>query len=388
MENFDLVKINRMFSNIGDIESKTDKAKLLTKCCEYISETIKPLEDGRHFIIRDDENTIIEDTIFTKTILRKLPKPLQSFYSFERNDLHKLVCEPNMGFLYKNRINLFPKMKHQNKQYDDYDNEIKIKVNTFIAFMKEVLCSGSDEVLQYLLKWYSNVVKCVKNDSALYLRSFEEGIGKSTMTEFIMKHVLGHKLTIQADSNLLLTGYNKSLLSKVLVVFEEMPTFSKGQWDGVSSTLKTMITSDRLIFNEKFEKGMELRNTNNYVINTNSSAIAHDDGRRYFILDLSTSRKGDHVYFSKLRKDCFNDEVGEAFYNYLLTIDTTKFYAQDFPMTEAKKNAKVERLHSVYQYVKEEKILKNTVLCGRLTVIYDKYVEFCEKKEIIGRNQD
>ena len=54
----------------------------------------------------------------------------------------------------------------------------------------------------------------------------------------------------------------------------------------------------------------QTQNMNNYAINSNNDSIRDDDGRRYFICDVSHKYKDNHDYFDKLRKECFNDAVG------------------------------------------------------------------------------
>ena len=51
---------------------------------------------------------------------------------------------------------------------------------------------------------------------------------------------------------------------------------------------------------------------------SNNDAIKDDEGRRYFILDISTHRLDDTAYFNKLYSDCFNNPVGEAMFSFLV----------------------------------------------------------------------
>ena len=104
-----------------------------------------------------------------------------------------------------------------------------------------------------------------KNQSVLYLKS-EQGIGKSTFTDFLRKHVIGPKLCIQSGSQPLISQFNKILFCKLLVVFEELENFSTNQWQGVSTRLKRDTTSDTCIYEEKNEKAFTARNKSNYFI--------------------------------------------------------------------------------------------------------------------------
>ena len=82
---------------------------------------------------------------------------------------------------------------------------------------------------------------------------------------------------------------------------------------------------------------------NNYVVLSNNDAIQDDEGRRYFISDISNEQKGNHEYWQRLYK-CFSDDIGHAFYSYLLEVDTDKFNSQDMPLTKNKLDSFVKRL--------------------------------------------
>ena len=58
-----------------------------------------------------------------------------------------------------------------------------------------------------------------KNQSVLYLRG-EQGIGKSTFTDFLRKFVIGPQLCIQSGSQPLISNFNYVLFSRLLVIFE------------------------------------------------------------------------------------------------------------------------------------------------------------------------
>eukprot|EP00732_Lithocolla_globosa_P002236 Lithocolla_globosa_v1_NODE_1401_length_2607_cov_409.923981.p2 type:complete len:106 gc:universal NODE_1401_length_2607_cov_409.923981:523-206(-) len=81
-----------------------------------------------------------------------------------------------------------------------------------------------------------------------------EGTGKSTFSDFFRSFVIGKKSSIISDTEPILTTFNKQLAGKLLVIFEELPTFSDKQWEGVSSKLKKAVTSDTENYSDKFEK--------------------------------------------------------------------------------------------------------------------------------------
>ena len=123
---------------------------------------------------------------------------------------------------------------------------------------------------------------------------------------------------------------------------------------------------------------------NNYAINSNNDSIRDDDGRRYFICDVSHKYKDNHDYFDKLRKECFNDAVGEAFYNYMIEVDTNDFYPQKYPMTKNKLISHIKRLPKEYEFIKQNYILKNLGINCTPKVLYSEYKEFCSKPIVKG----
>ena len=210
-----------------------------------------------------------------------------------------------------------------------------------------------------------------KNQSVLYLRS-DEGVGKSTFTDFMMKHVIGDKLSLMSGSSPLISNFNIILYCKLLVVYEELENFSVAQWQAVSSRIKRDVTSDTCSYEKKNETSFVGKNINNIIINSNVDAIKNDEGRRYFILDLSNEKKGDVKFWTKIYK-CMNDEVGDAFFSYLHTIDLTNYKDQVFPATQSKQDAIVKRLETVAKFIKEYFILNNKDMNMNLQALYDEY---------------
>ena len=77
-----------------------------------------------------------------------------------------------------------------------------------------------------------------------------------------------------------------------------------------------------------------------------------------------------------------NDEVGEAFFSYLHTVDLTGYHDQDFPNTNAKEDAIVKRLDSVARYIKEKYRLKYRNFDTNLKDAHIEYTNFCSLNSI------
>ena len=142
------------------------------------------------------------------------------------------------------------------------------------------------------------------------------------------------------------------------------------------------ITSTTYMLEGKNENAFQIENINNYILDSNNDAIKDDDGRRYYIADVSPKYQNNRVYFVNLRAKCFNDEVGNAFYSLMLERDTTGFISQNFPDTKNKLCSLNKRLDSTYTFLKNEYILKKRELKIKPKELYEDYVDYCKTEKI------
>ena len=346
-------------------------------CKEFLAQRMWQVEgSSTNVIFKNNKPVIMSKEDLKDAITCKINKSIDVWHK-QRIDMVELVCKPNQPVLHENQINMFGGFMHTRKPYSEYSDDIKGKVNLMLTFIKEVICSNDVIQFDYLIKWLSNMAQGNKNDSVLYLKG-PEGLGKSTFSDYLRDWVIGTESYAKGMASHLLTDFNSMLRGKILVVFEELPVFSDQQWQGASSKLKDYVTGKVCAYSDKYEKMVTCENFNNYIINTNVNAIVHSEGRRWFILDLSTHRKGDYKYFDNLHKTCFNKEVGEAFYNYLISTDVSNFYAQDFPHTKAKAQAKIRNLALPFQFIKEKYILKKLPMKIKCLDLYNLYVDYLQ----------
>ena len=335
---------------------------------------------------KDFTNEVLKKVETNKSIVKYFEMNSKIYSVVSRLDRPLHYCEDGNYY-----INECKGLKHKNyKNYDEYDTNVKENVQKMLNFMLEITCSNDAKMFDSLVKYYSQICKGIKTEVILYKKSIE-GVGKSTESDFIMDHVLGRDVAVIGNSDPLLTPFNKCLMGKLLIVFEELPTFSDAQWQGVSSKLKTLTTEKHTYYQDKYEKQMYAENLNNFIVNTNVEAIKSSDGRRIAILEISHKRFRDHQYFDDLRKNCFNDTVGEAFFSYLMTkVDVSNFYGQrDFPETDKKKTAIANLLPLVHKFLKFEYLLKNKPIAKlRTSDLYNTFVSYCMSGGIksLGRN--
>lgn len=361
-ERFNLAKIRTLSPN----DAKT-----------YITQYFIPLNNGNHAFYDGSVFTVRDDKELKQSYFSRMPKELQNYYFRDYLDVRQIAFDVNKPVYYEDKINLCPRMKYT--YTPDYVPSVYAQegLSFILDYMKSILCSNKQDCYDFLLKWISNMLKGNKNNSCLYLKGIQ-GTGKSSLYQFLSNNVLGNPLCLESGSDPIRTKFNEILSGKLLVCFEELENFSKAEWESISSTLKKMITSTNINYQNKCTKAYESNNINNYILISNNDSVKDDDGRRYFILDISTNKVGNHDYYSRLYEH-FNDEVGEAFFNYVYNINTDKFNPQSFPMTQSKMDSLSKRLDSVYKYLKEQYILKNKQIDISAVDLYNDYKFYTAK---------
>jgi hypothetical protein len=382
-----------------DFKQLSPKNKTLKACMDYITQYFIPLKDGNVAMFEDGKYITKEDVIVKKVYFNRMPEyetltedGVKSSFNFSKwffnkfTGIRSITYELNKDVFYDDKMNLCPRMKHEYVKFEEFSKKVQKKVQIMLNYIKEVLASSREDTYTYLLQWLSHMSKGNKNDSILYLKS-KQGFGKSTLLEFIRQYVVGDDLALETGSGPIISNFNAILGGKLFVYFEELETFSIGQWMTVSSRLKRFATSKTITLEDKNVKAYTAQNIMNIIIASNNDAVMDDDGRRYFILDIATHRQvipncdsprnEENTKFWTDVRSCFNDEVGQAFYCYLMEVDTTNYRPQNFPTTQSKLDSYAKRMDSHENFLKYNYVLNRSELRTTLGELYEEYVTYC-----------
>ena len=367
MEAFDFTK----FKSLGD-DGKND----------YIKQCFIPLATGDHIVFDEDlKHRILDQQTVKKVYFNRMDKNANEFYFNKYTEIKTLVCELNKPMIYGNKFNVCPSIKAKYRPYNEFSDDIKTSVELFLLYIKEVLASDNIQSYEYILNWLANMLKGNKNDACIYLKG-GQGIGKSTISDFLKENVIGTDLFLETGSSPLKNKFNSILQGKLLVQFSELENFNKNEWASVSSVLKRFITSTTYTLEGKNENSIQINNVNNYILDSNNDAIKDDEGRRYFIADVSHKYQNNRIYFGKIRNSCFNDEVGNAFYSLMLDRNIDGFIPQNYPETKNKLNALSKRLDSSYMFLKDEYVLKKKSIYEKPKELFDEYLTYCNSNTV------
>lgn len=373
---FDLQKLNNLYNT-----DKIDKPNSDFKNTKiYLIGYIFPLKSGDYLLNEESSLTIINTEVMNRTFFTRIPKDILLWFKTQYYCLYNQVCIPRQQFVLGSNINTFQPYKHnQDMKYNECSKESKDGVKIVLNFFKEIWCDDDDESYNYILNWISNVVQGNKNETVLLLKSITEGIGKSTGTTFLMDYVLGNDICIESNSEPLKTKYNYTLHGKLLVVFEELEETTMREWSNISKCIKQMTTSKKCIYEDKYMRSFKSNNINNYIINSNDDCIKNSHGRRYYICDLNTKRRGDNEYWNMIDNKCMNDDVGKAFYLFMMERDVSNFKSNHFKLTNNKADAITDRLNNVYKFLKFNYVLSNRELKTTTKDLYEEYELYCSR---------
>jgi len=369
MENFKLSEMKTL--------CKTED-KNLAAAKVYLTKYFIPLTSGQHVVFHDNEYSVVEESVVRRVYFNRMDKRITAFYFKEFDGIRTIDCELNKPVFYGNKINLCPRLLHQGPRPKSFSKATNDGVKLMLNLVRDILASGNTDMYNFLLKWFACVCQGKKNQSILYFKSIE-GVGKSTFTDFFRFKVIGPHLSLMTGSEPVKSRFNSALAGKLLVIFEELENFGTNEWKAISSRLKRWATGSTYDIEKKGMDSYTITNINNYIVNCNVDSLKDADGRRYCIPDISTHRKGDSKYWTHVYTSCNNKDVGEAFFYYLLDIDTTGFDSQNFPSSVNKSDSFADRMPMVYRFIKDEFILKHYSINCKVNELYGNFEDYCDK---------
>ena len=351
------------------------------KVKEYLLENFKYIYAGRQYAViyrNPDRAELLQHPDFTTAVLSCLPSKLGKWYIAHATRM-SIISDPHKPFLTEETLNIVDKVQHSAVPFHTLPQKQQDAVKMMLDFLKEFIGRSDDAIHSYNLKWLAQVARQVRTNVGLYLRG-RQGLGKSTLSNFL-SYVLGSQCVCQGTSDMLTGNFNYPMMGKSLVVFEELPTFSKAQWSGVSGKLKAMINSPVVHYEDKYKSKVQAKNVNNFIINTNVNSLKDADGRRYYVLDLNPKFAGNSSFFATLYKTCMNEETGFAFYCYLMELDVAGFNAEaEMPLTSSKKDAAAVSLSTTERFLKDCYVLKKKRLYQSVGETHGEYIDYCSSR--------
>lgn len=252
--------------------------------------------------------------------------------------------------------------------------------------VKEVICSDHEESYQYVRKWMACVVqKPTLLATALVLRGLQ-GTGKNRFVECFGKLFGSYFLTVTSLEHII-GKFNSHLKYAYLIHANE------ALWGGSRKeigALKAVITDPTIIIEGKGKDALPIDNCRHLIVSSNEEwAVPIDlDDRRFFVLNISSHRKGDELYFRELSEQMDQKGLSALLFD-LLNEDVSIFDPRKMPPNDFGFDIKMHTAGSVVQF------LFTTLQEGRFNLasmnvgewkpfpcekLYDNYKTWCHRE--------
>lgn len=203
-----------------------------------------------------------------------------------------------------------------------------------IMHLHAVICDGDESNLHYLLAWMAHLVQrpWEAPGVVIVLRSQREGTGKTTVLSWLAAMLGVHALMLSEPTQLL-GRFNAHIETLSFVGLNELG------WAGdkdAASKLKSIITDPTITIERKHGGVYSIPNVLHIMASSNSDWVvpAGDGARRFFVLDVNSSRAGDHTYFNALYQEANNGGI-EALMEFLIRFDLASVNLRAVPVTAA-----------------------------------------------------
>jgi len=197
--------------------------------------------------------------------------------------------------------------------------------------IRSVICGGDEKLDDYLMGWLATLVQNPFDPArvAVVLRG-GKGTGKGAFAAPLQKIFGGHGFYIASSG--LLAGRFNAHLEGVCFLFADEAYFAGARND--EGQLKGLITEATFALEAKGRDATLVPNRLSVLMATNSewAVRSSNDERRYCVVDVSDTRRGDTAYFDALWAETEGDGLAAMLHD-LLAYDLSGWKVQDVPQT-------------------------------------------------------
>lgn len=264
--------------------------------------------------------------------------------------------------------------------------------------IRDTWCQGDKTLAHWVLSWFAQLVQepCRKPGTALVLRG-EEGTGKGVIAGVLMRRIVASAHVQILHPGQVTGRFNAIWQSKLFVFADESFWAGDKPSEGV---LKGLITEDKLNVEFKGKDVFEIDHHARVVFASNNDWVvpAGPTARRYCVLDVASTYRGDDEYHSALKAAVEGDGAA-SFFGFLMRYDYSGVNLRQPPTTAALLDQKMMSLDSVPAWWRErlwagylddpqrrhdaegaeDTEWRETVLCGRL---FASYAAYCKRTSV------
>lgn len=264
------------------------------------------------------------------------------------------------------------------------------------AHIRDVIAGGNSEAYEYWYKWLAFIFQNIgKKTSVVPVLKGLQGAGKGIFCNFIGDLIgKAHYQAVSTPQGIV--GKFNPHLESCLLLFADEALF-KGD-HGAQNAFKALVTEPTLNIEGKNVNIKKAPNYMNFIMASNAESVFNlEKGeRRYWILQVGEAwassnhetkdaKKMRSNYFKELGASLDSIEVKSAFYGYLLSIDLTGFYVENYPKTGAQQAELLSGLDSLGAWLYNE-LSESQDFDGEYTgaQLHARYIGYCDSMKLGG----
>ena len=259
-------------------------------------------------------------------------------------------------------------------------------IKPYLELVRDYICVGNQSHFNYLMNWMAHMVqKPEEKPGVAVVLQGGQGTGKGSMVR-PLGEMIGHHYFYAGNPEAVAGKFNSHMENTVLAFADEAFFADKK----AANALKSMITEPVQSIERK---NVDLFMTASYsriimATNHENAIRVETDDRRYFILQVSEDKKGNHEYWDQYNDWSENIPLAGMLLYYLQSRDINKYNPRIAPCTEALVEQKIHGLEPPMQFLfnalNNGCFVRNAPWPARLlsSEIRDYFKEFLEKEQI------
>ncbi len=241
--------------------------------------------------------------------------------------------------------------------------------------LKDILCSGNEEVYIYLIKWLAYVIQRPTKPGVAILMIGKPGIGKTMFWEWFLESILGmHNSFSVPNLSDIAAKFNAHIANRRFLLISEVKGASKHD----HSNLKALITDKFVKLEYKGKDSIQIQSAHCLAMTSNhrDHHFIDDSDRRFCVIECK-DKAPDQAYFQALAKAL--QDGRDSFYTWLFKMNIEGFIPSNYPMTSIKADIANANSNPVERYLDE-----NPWEGWReAAIVYDGYKHWCQVNNII-----
>lgn len=291
----------------------------------------------------------------------------------------EMVCKLNHEIVPFHSFNIWPGFKAKRVDLTQISDSTREGVELIKNLVRDVWASGNEEHYKYIVSWFAGLVTNLDgiNRVAICMIS-DEGCGKGTLIDF-MRYILGDNAVAEIIGIEKLVQKHNTVMQNIRLISVNEMSSTKEEFRSNFDKVKAIITDPFITIEPKGMSPYRIDNMCNCVFSTNheNSLIVGGTDRRYAIFKASNAYINNVPYFTDLRNKCFNQDVADAFYTFMLDFEAVPLHI--IPHTEIRQNLQEQSMPSPLKFIK---FVKETEMYDKNTWIqssklYEKYSNWC-----------